>query len=62
MGKLSLIFMLATLVVCISAASLKNPVSEKIRYDNYKVYKLNIKNKTQLSVIELIQGIQEKVG
>lgn len=61
MGKLSLIFMLATLVVCISAASLKTPASEKIRYDNYKVYKLNIKNKTQLSVIELIQGIQEKV-
>uniref|UniRef100_A0A1L8EGB4 Zinc carboxypeptidase A 1 n=2 Tax=Haematobia irritans TaxID=7368 RepID=A0A1L8EGB4_HAEIR len=63
MGKLSIICLLATLVVCISGASLKSPSvveEEKVRYDNYKVYKLNIKNKTQLSVIDLIQDISEK--
>lgn len=61
MAKLSLIFVLATLVVAISAASLKTNLSGKVRYDNYKVYKLSIDNKTQLAVIELIQDLREKV-
>ncbi|XP_058987662.1 zinc carboxypeptidase-like [Musca domestica] len=60
MAKLSLIFVLATLVVAISAASLKTNLSGKVRYDNYKVYKLSIDNKTQLAVIELIQDLREK--
>ncbi|XP_013107110.2 zinc carboxypeptidase [Stomoxys calcitrans] len=62
MGKLSILFLLATFVVCISSASLKSPpvFEGKLRYDNYKVYKLNIKNKTQLAVIELIQDISER--
>ncbi|XP_065358302.1 zinc carboxypeptidase-like [Calliphora vicina] len=59
-----LIYLLATLVVCASAASLnKQPtVNEKgkIRYDDCKVYKLHIENKLQLSIINIIQNISEK--
>ena len=61
-----LIWFFATLVVCTTAASLNKQSSVnddgKIRYDNYKVYKLNIKNKLQLKVIEIIQNISEKVN
>ena len=61
-----LIWFFATLVVCATAASLNKQSSvndgEKIRYDNYKVYKINIQNKLQLKVIETIQNISEKVN
>lgn len=59
------VWVLAFLVACATAGSLnKQPTvneSGKIRYDNYKVYKLNIKNKLQLKVFDLIQDFSEKV-
>ncbi|EDW04274.1 zinc carboxypeptidase [Drosophila grimshawi] len=44
-----LIWLLATLVVLSSAGTVKDP--PKVRYDNYAVYKLSIKNKIQLSLL-----------
>lgn len=61
-----LIWFFAALVVCATAASLNKQPSVndngKIRYDGYKVYKLNIKNKEQLSVIGSVEDLREKVN
>lgn len=61
-----LIWFFAALVVCATAASLNKQPSVndngKIRYDGYKVYKLNIKNKEQLSFIGSVEDLREKVN
>lgn len=57
------ICVLATLVVCATAASLKEQSTvtenEKTRYDGYNVYKLHIKD--IYAVTDLIKDLKEKV-
>lgn len=54
-----LIWLLASLVVLASAGTLKDPPSQ--RYDNYSVYRLNIRNKIQLSLINKVCELNKKV-
>lgn len=53
------IWVFATLVVLANAGILKD--SPKVRYDNYSVYQLSIKNKVQLSLINKLSEFSEKV-
>lgn len=53
------IWVLATLVVLASAGSFKDPPTT--RYDNYSVYQLSIKNKIQLSLINKLGELSQKV-
>ncbi|KAH8411899.1 hypothetical protein KR222_001361 [Zaprionus bogoriensis] len=53
-----LIWMLATLVVLASAATIKD--TPKLRYDHYSVYKLNIKNKIQLALVTKLSEVTQK--
>lgn len=55
-----LIWLFATLVVLASAATIKE--SPKVRYDNFSVYKLNIKNKIQLALITKLSEVSKKVS
>ncbi|XP_023166118.1 zinc carboxypeptidase [Drosophila hydei] len=52
------IWVFATLVVLANAGILKD--SPKVRYDNYSVYQLSIKNKVQLSLINKLSEFSEK--
>jgi len=54
-----LLWLLATLVALTSAGILKD--SPKERYDNFRVYKLTIRNKIQLAAIEKISELTKKV-
>lgn len=55
-----LIWLFATLVVLASAAIIKE--SPKVRYDNFSVYKLYIKNKIQLALITKLSEVSKKVS
>jgi len=54
-----LIWLLASLVVLASAATLKDSPSQ--RYDNYSVYKININSKLQLSLITKVCELNKMV-
>ncbi|KAM8717745.1 hypothetical protein ACLKA7_004447 [Drosophila subpalustris] len=53
-----LIWLLASLVVLASAGTLKDPPRQ--RYDNYSVYRLNIRNKIQLTLISKLCELNKK--
>ncbi|TDG46691.1 hypothetical protein AWZ03_006871 [Drosophila navojoa] len=52
------IWLLATLVVLANARTLKD--QPKVRYDNYSVHRLSIKNKIQLSLINRLSELSDK--
>lgn len=53
-----LLWLLFTVVALTSAGVLQD--STKKRYDNFKVYKLNIQNKIQLAAIEKLGELTQK--
>lgn len=52
------IWVLATLVVLVNAGTLKDP--PKVRYDDYSVHRLSIRNKIQLSLINRLSELSDK--
>lgn len=58
MFEMRLLWLLLTVVALTSAGVLKD--STKARYDNFKVYKLNIQNKIQLAAIEKLGELAQK--